>query len=56
MIVKLTVTGYLKMNMKAGSRFWFPCEVKPGAFSDELMVRVPLVWSSSFSLLFSRKY
>src|SRR5262245_41198002 len=28
------------MTIKVGNKFWFPCEVKPGAFSDEPMVRV----------------
>jgi hypothetical protein len=28
------------MNPRPGARIWIPCEVKPGAFSDERMVRV----------------
>jgi hypothetical protein len=28
------------MNLSAGMRIWLPCEVKPGPFSDERMVRV----------------
>ena len=28
------------MNPRPGARIWIPCEVKPGAFPDERMVRV----------------
>ena len=28
------------MNVSIGQRVWIPCEVKPGPFSDERMVRV----------------
>jgi hypothetical protein len=28
------------MALKAGAQIWFPCEVKPGPFSDERFVRV----------------
>ena len=28
------------MNISVGQRVWVPCEVKPGPFSDERMVRV----------------
>lgn len=28
------------MNLTIGQRVWIPCEVKPGPFSDERMVRV----------------
>lgn len=28
------------MQLRAGVRIWIPCEVKPGPFSDERMVRV----------------
>ena len=28
------------MTVHPGSRIWIPCEVKPGPFSDERMVRV----------------
>ena len=28
------------MSLRSGMRIWLPCEVKPGPFSDERMVRV----------------
>lgn len=28
------------MPLRPGARIWIPCEVKPGPFSDERMVRV----------------
>jgi hypothetical protein len=28
------------MQLRPGARIWIPCEVKPGPFSDERMVRV----------------
>jgi hypothetical protein len=28
------------MRLEVGARIWFPCEVKPGPFSDERLVRV----------------
>lgn len=28
------------MNIQPGARVWLPCEVKPGPFSDERLVRV----------------
>jgi len=28
------------MSLRSGTRIWLPCEVKPGPFSDERMVRV----------------
>jgi len=28
------------MSLRPGARIWIPCEVKPGPFSDERMVRV----------------
>lgn len=28
------------MSLSSGVRIWLPCEVKPGPFSDERMVRV----------------
>ena len=28
------------MDFEVGKQVWLPCEVKPGPFSDELMVRV----------------
>jgi hypothetical protein len=28
------------MTLRAGARIWIPCEVKPGPFSDERLVRV----------------
>jgi hypothetical protein len=30
------------MTMRPGSKIWIPCEVKPGPFSDERMVRVQM--------------
>jgi hypothetical protein len=29
-----------EMEVRAGTRVWIPCEVKPGPFSNERMVRV----------------
>jgi hypothetical protein len=29
------------MALTVGKRVWLPCEVKPGPFSDERLVRVP---------------
>ncbi|HSK80825.1 MAG TPA: hypothetical protein VLQ45_30515 [Thermoanaerobaculia bacterium] len=28
------------MTLEAGAQIWVPCEVKPGPFSDERLVRV----------------
>jgi hypothetical protein len=28
------------VSLKAGTRVWIPCEVRPGPFSDERLVRV----------------
>jgi hypothetical protein len=38
-------------NISIGQHVWIPCEVKPGAFSDERMVRVnsPVVNSTASS-------
>jgi hypothetical protein len=30
----------LQMTLEVGKQVWIPCEVKPGPFSDEPMVRV----------------
>ncbi len=30
------------MELRAGSKIWIPCEVKPGPFSNERLVRVKL--------------
>lgn len=29
------------MGLEAGRLVWIPCEVKPGPFSDERMIRIP---------------
>jgi hypothetical protein len=30
------------MNLRSGTKIWIPCEVKPGPFSNERLVRVEL--------------
>ena len=30
-----------KMKLSVGARIWLPCEVKPGPFSDEKLIKVP---------------
>jgi hypothetical protein len=39
---RLGETESLEMTIRPGATIWLPCEVKPGPFSDERLVRVEM--------------
>src|SRR5216684_489623 len=39
--ISAAMTGGTLMGLEAGRLVWVPCEVKPGPFSDERIIRIP---------------